>query len=95
MTRHRIDCIIKQDRYNPHERILEIGGRNPDGTRWRISQQRAVQGVLNKEWSFFVHVGSAEADVIVAYHLGNPYLKTKADTTTKDNLLSLVSCPAA
>lgn len=31
-TRHEILCINKSDRSNPHERILNIGGRNDDGT---------------------------------------------------------------
>jgi hypothetical protein len=33
-----IKCINKSDRYDPHERILRVGGINPDGARWSLSQ---------------------------------------------------------
>ena len=41
-----IKCINKANRFNPHERILNIGGLNPNNTRWKISQQRAIEGTL-------------------------------------------------
>ncbi|MFI2859364.1 DUF3892 domain-containing protein [Paenibacillus sp. JSM ZJ436] len=41
-SRHQILCIIKSDRYNPHERITHIGGKNADGARWHITQENAI-----------------------------------------------------
>lgn len=94
MSKHEIQCVVKSDRYNPHERIRYIGGRNADGTRWKISQEEAVSGIESGKWSFFVHQGGRIADVIVAVsRFGNKYIKTVADGEHPDNLLSLNACP--
>lgn len=88
-----IKCVNKSDRYNPHERILYIGGMNPDGRNWRLSQQEAIQGIEQGKWSFFVHRGGRTVKVIVAIsRYGHKYLKTEADGEHPDNLLSLYEC---
>jgi Protein of unknown function (DUF3892) len=93
LTRHEIQCINKSDRPNPHERILTVGGRNPDGTAWRMSQQEAVQGMSRGQWSFYVKRAGSTVDVVVATsRFGNYYLKTQADGEVPDNLLSLPEC---
>lgn len=40
----QIMCINKSDRFNPHERLLFIGGVNADGTRWKLSQADGIAG---------------------------------------------------
>ena len=92
-TRVRVQCINKREHYNPHERILFIGGVNPDGGRWKLSQPEAIKAIQDGTYSFFVHTGVYTVDVEVAYHEGHPYLKTKPDSTGKDNLLALPECP--
>ncbi len=93
-SRHQILCVNKSDRNNPHERITHVGGKNGDGTRWRITQVRAIEGIENGEWSFYVSRGGHSVDVIVAKsRYGNKYLKTVADGEQPDNLLSLSECP--
>lgn len=91
--RVQISCINKKEHYNPHERIINIGGLNSNGTRWKISQADAIQYIENGTFSFYVSVGGYTTDVIIALHNGNKYLKTKPDSTGKDNLLSLPECP--
>jgi hypothetical protein len=94
MTRHRIDCVRKADRPNPWERITHVGGANADGTRWLLTQPDAIAGIESEKWSFFVHAGGSEADVVVATsRFGHKYLKTRADGEQPDNLLSLPECP--
>jgi hypothetical protein len=93
-SRHEVRCINKSDRPNPHERITHIGGVNADGTRWKLTQQAAIEGIESDKWDFYVKQGSSEVDVIVAEsRYGNKYLKTRADGEQPNNLLSLPECP--
>ncbi|UUF14292.1 MULTISPECIES: DUF3892 domain-containing protein [Flavobacterium] len=91
---HEIKCINKSDRYNIHERIQNIGGLNPDGTKWKLTLAEAIQGIENKKWLFYVNnVYGQRVNVIIATTAnGNKYLKTEADTTEKNNLLELPEC---
>ena len=90
----QIRCINKSGRPNPHERILNIGGVNPDGQRWKLTQQQAIDGIEQGRWRFYVSAGGSTVWVVVAVsRYGNKYIKTTADGEQPDNLLSLPECP--
>ncbi len=92
-TRHEVMCINKSDRPNPHERITHIGGRDGNGTAWKLTQEEAIAGIENDKWTFFVSRGGRTVNVIVAVsRYGYKYLKTEADGEQPDNLLSLPEC---
>jgi hypothetical protein len=92
-SRHQVLCVHKTDRSNPHERITHIGGRNGDGTAWKITQHDAIAGIESGKWSFYVSRGGHTVDVIVSTsRFGHKYLKTENDAEQPDNLLSLPEC---
>jgi hypothetical protein len=91
---HRVTCINKTDRPDPHERIRRIGGTNPDGGAWRLSLADAIAGIESRKWSFYVERPTGDrVDVVVAVsRFGNKYLKTTADGDQPNNLLALPEC---
>ncbi len=92
----QIDCIEKADRDDPTTAIQWIGGRNADGSRWKITQKDAISGIKSGKWSFYVSKNGRAVNVIVAVsRYGNEYIKTEADGSDPNNLLSLTSCALA
>lgn len=89
-----IRCINKDDRKNPYERIINVGGANPNGSRWKLSQQQVVRDIEAGEWEFYVGRDNSRVKVIVAVSpYNNKYIKTEADGKEPNNLLSLPECP--
>ena len=89
-----IKCINKTPRDDPWDRIQNVGGINPNGIRWKQSQQQTIQEIESGSWGFYVMQSSRRVDVIVATsRFGNKYIKTVADGDQPNNLLSLPECP--
>ncbi len=88
----QIQCINKSDRQNRHERIKNVGGVH-NGERWKITEDQAIAYIENGTYRFWTSGGGTSTWVIIALHNGRKYLKTEADSTAKDNLLSLPECP--
>jgi hypothetical protein len=93
----RITCITKPGGHlNPHSRISQIGGSNPDGTPWRLPVAQAVAMINSRRFSFYVQ--NADNPPKVAYvgvqvsPAGNQFLQTIGDTDPSDDLASLPEC---
>jgi hypothetical protein len=91
----RIQCINKSNRLNPHERILSVGGINPDGSRWKMSQASAIQASEAGTYRFYVAVPAEQSVwvVVAISQWGHKYLKTQNDSEQPNNLLALPECP--
>jgi len=83
----QVKCINKNNRQSHYERISHIGG--DWGT---ISETLAIDQIEQGIYNYHVKVGTNDVKVFVAKHLGNKYLRTIADFTKVDNLLSLPEC---
>ena len=92
-THLEIKCIDKTDRSNAHERIKYVGGTNADGSRWKLSEADAIQGIHDNKYTFWTQGGGKTVDVEIAKREGKEYLKTKNDSVQPDNLLALRECP--
>jgi hypothetical protein len=91
----RIRCIGKTDRTSAHERIHSVGGFKPDGSCWKLTQDKAISDIEDGAYLFYIErPGGRRIDVMVAASAeGNKYLKTIADIEQPVILLSLPTCP--
>ena len=83
----QITCVNKDDRQNPYERIINVGG-----VGWKKAQPAVIREIEAGQ-QYYVHVGGHSVWVVVGVsRFGNKYLKTQPDRDTPDNLLSLPEC---
>ena len=78
---------------NHDRRIRSIGGINPDGAHWKITETEAIAAIETGRWSFYVADDGRELPLIVAVSkYGSKYLKTAVDPLHPDSLLALPEC---
>jgi hypothetical protein len=92
-NRIRIGCVNRTASTNSWDRIADIGGLNPTGSRWKISHSAAIDHLDAGVYAFYVVSFGKPVDVIVAEHSGHRYLKASSDREHPNALLVLSECP--
>ena len=92
----RITCINKANgqHENAYVAIQYLGWVNEEsGASGKWSREQMYDFVVNQNGVAYVSAGGAKADLIgmISPH-GNRYVKTRADSTDRDNLLKLSEC---
>ena len=92
-SRYQIHCVNRSDRLNHHQRLRAIGGVNPDGAHWKISEAKAISAIEEGRWEIFIARGGHDVEVIVAIsQYGGKYLNTALDGLHPESLLALPEC---
>lgn len=91
----RVECITKPNRESKHEHITHLGGRGGGGWWW--TREQVITSIESKTNTFYVldpiSGKRSEVGVVKPKDGHAPYLRTHADGTWNDNLLSLPQCP--
>jgi hypothetical protein len=90
---NQVTCITKPHPHSPREHITEIGGYRPDGAWWQAALDDVVRMIDSGQYQFHVQVGLYNVAVETYEHNGRRFVRTTADETRVDNLLSLDQCP--
>jgi len=88
-----VTCITKPRPESPHEHITHLG--NPRAP-WKWTREQVIESIEAKSNTFFVldPVSKKRSDIAVVRPTGQPpYVRTYADGTWNNNLLSLNQCP--
>jgi hypothetical protein len=86
-----IDCITRSGLEGPHEQIASVGGRNVDGTRWKLSLDEAIQAAEAGRFRFYTS-RAGMVDIIVCSHGDHKYLRTDPAKTAENMLIYLNEC---
>jgi len=87
----QITCIIKPHPQSPHEHITHLGNQ----PTWLWTREQVIASIDANTNTFFVRdpLSRKRADVGVVREPGKvPYVRTYADGTWNNNLLSLNQC---
>ena len=77
---HQILFVSKPVNPPGETTTTHVGGRNPDGSCWRITQQAAIEGIETGQWGFFVVHGKEHVELLVAMDdRGGKCLRTRAN----------------
>jgi len=88
----QITCITKPDPYSTREAITHVGGIKGTGDRFYISRRQCANDIRSGREPYYVHVSLYKTNVEAYQRNGVWYIRTKPDSTRKDNLLSLPQC---
>lgn len=86
--------FVKCDPGKPRCRVRYVGGMNPDGTHWKLSEEAAIAGMREGKWRFWTAAERKSVWVVTAKSTsGREYLKAEPDWVQPATLLALPECP--
>ena len=88
----QIQCV-KCDNASSYQRVRYVGGVNPDGTCWKLSEEKAIAGVKEGKWRFWAAGERKSVWIVTAKSAsGREYLKAESDWVQPATLLHLAEC---
>ena len=86
--------VSPPDRSKLASRLRRRGLHISEKARWTLTIDEAIDAILTRKWTFYVHVGAYDkVNVQVATSpSGRRYLRTEVDHDTPDELLFLPQC---
>ena len=85
---------VKCDKANPPQRVRYVGGMNPDGTLWKLSEDVAIAGLKEGKWRFWTADDKKSVWVVANKSAsGREYLKAETDWVQPATLLALPDLP--
>ena len=89
----QIQCV-KCDNAGAYQRVRYVGGVNPDGTCWKLSEEKAIAGVKEGKWRFWAAGERKSVWIVTAKSAsGREYLKAESDWVQPATLFHLPECP--
>jgi hypothetical protein len=76
----------------PDDRILGIGGAGPDGVRWRLTEDEAIDAMERGSRFYLERPKGHRVDVVVVPGFGRKHIRTEADPRGPGLLLELPQC---
>lgn len=87
MAAHRVTCITKPASDPRHEAITHLGG---DG--WKHTVATVISNIETNTHTYYTFDGSKASTVEVVKGPTAKYVRADADSSSKNNLLSLPAC---
>ncbi len=94
MARDRIRYVATDESADPYHRVRYVGGVNADGSLWTLRAEEAIEGIVERLWTFYVVSPAGErAGVVVDAGPDDAlYLRTELDGDEPETLLALPRC---
>ena len=90
ILKHEVSSIMRDDRVNPFERVVAIGGKSPDGSYWYLSQKNAIEAIKSGAHRFYVKDAGRRVEIVIARNsLYCEFLKSETDGDLPLRLLDL------